>query len=113
MSETIEPSTLLVSAKTDSLTVRSRDGERLGHVQAYMVDKKTGKTSYAVLSLGGFLGMGKSFYPLPFSLLTYDPVDDAYLVTVDRRVLEGGRAGPTTRLSSIKPMPTGCRATTA
>lgn len=90
MTDPTEPNTLLVNAKTDGLPVRSRDGERLGHVHAYMVDKRSGQTSFAVLSLGGFLGMGKSFYPLPFSLLSYDPVDDAYLVTVDRRVLEGG-----------------------
>jgi hypothetical protein len=43
-----------------------------------------------VLSLGGFLGMGKSFYPVPFSLLQFDPVRDLYVITVDRRLLEGG-----------------------
>jgi len=43
-----------------------------------------------VLTIGGFLGMGKAFYPLPFALLDFDPISDAYVVTIDRRVLEGG-----------------------
>jgi hypothetical protein len=55
-----------------------------------MVDKRSGQTYYAILSLGGFLGMGKSFYPIPFSLLAYDVPNDHYVVTADRRLLEGG-----------------------
>jgi hypothetical protein len=90
MSDLPEDQSLLTSARTEGLEVRSRDGDRMGHVDAYMVDKRSGQVTYAVLSLGGFLGMGKSYYPLPFALLTYDPGEDGYLVNVDRRVLEGG-----------------------
>ena len=59
-------------------------------VFTFMINKRTGGVTYAVLSLGGFLGMGKSYYPLPFGLLSYDPVADGYIVTIDRRLLEGG-----------------------
>jgi hypothetical protein len=90
MSDTAETTSLLVTARVDGLKVRSRDGESLGHVQALMVEKGSGRTLYAVLSLGGFLGMGKSYYPLPFELIAYDPGTDDYVVTIDRRVLEGG-----------------------
>lgn len=55
-----------------------------------LLDKRSGRTSYAVLSIGGFLGINRSFYPLPFELLAYDAVEDGYVVTTDRRVLEGG-----------------------
>ncbi len=34
--------------------------------------------------------MGKAFYPRPFSLIRFDPANDTYVVTIDRRVLEGG-----------------------
>ena len=85
-----ETTSLLVNARTEGLKVRSRDGDSLGHVHSLMVDKRSGKTSYAVLSIGGFLGMNKSFYPLPFELITYDAVEDGYVVTADRRLLEGG-----------------------
>jgi hypothetical protein len=85
------PTLLLVQANiAHPPKVESRDGDAVGSVHAFMVHKGTGRTTHAVLSLGGFLGMGKSFYPLPFELLQYDPVRDAYVVTIDRRVLEGG-----------------------
>lgn len=90
MSDTA-PTLLLVQANlASSMKVDSRDGDHLGSVHALMVHKGTGRTTHAVLSLGGFLGMGKSFYPLPFELLSFDAVRDLYVVTIDRRMLEGG-----------------------
>ena len=73
-----------------TLKVVSRDGDSVGTVHALMVHKASGRTTHAVLSLGGFLGMGKSFYPVPFAHLAYDPAHDHYVVTIDRRMLEGG-----------------------
>lgn len=86
-----EPTQLLVQANlSGSMKVEGRDGDHLGAVHALMVHKGSGRTTHAVLSLGGFLGMGKSFYPLPFDLLQFDAVRDLYVVTIDRRLLEGG-----------------------
>lgn len=88
---TDQPTQILATATVDhSLKVETRDGAGVGTVHAYMVHKRSGRVTHAVLSLGGFLGMGKSYYPLPFSLLDYDPVRDAYVVTTDRKMLEGG-----------------------
>ena len=80
----------LVEAEVSELGVRSRDGDKLGHVKSFVVDKRTGRSVYAVLSLGGFLGLNKSFYPVPFNLLGYEATDDNYVITIDRRILEGG-----------------------
>lgn len=91
MSDPAAPTQLLVQANLAStMKVDSRDGDHLGAVHALMVHKKSGRTTHAVLSLGGFLGVGKSFYPLPFELLSFDAVRDRYVVTIDRRMLEGG-----------------------
>ncbi|WP_121116098.1 PRC-barrel domain-containing protein [Croceibacterium ferulae] len=90
MTANSEAALTLASAETSGLKVRSRDGDGLGHIKALMIDKRTGRSTYAVLSLGGFLGMNKSYYPVPFSLLDYDVTSDEYVVTIDRRVLEGG-----------------------
>jgi hypothetical protein len=88
---TTEPTRLLLqSSKADTMGVRSRDGEKVGTLHTLMINKRSGQALYAVLTIGGFLGMGKAFYPLPFSLLSFDPVNDTYVVTIDRRVLEGG-----------------------
>lgn len=91
MTTSPEPTQLLIqSNKVDAMAVKTRDGDKLGYVHALMVSKRSGQTLYAVLTIGGFLGMGKAYYPLPFGLLAFDPVSDSYLVTIDRRVLEGG-----------------------
>ena len=81
---------LATATLTDTLKIESRDGGAIGSVHAFMVHKGSGRTTHAVLALGGFLGMGKSYYPLPFALLHYDAVSDLYVVTVDKRMLEGG-----------------------
>lgn len=91
MSQPDTPTQLLIqSNKADQMTVKSRDGEKIGSVYSFMINKRSGEALYAVLTIGGFLGMGKAYYPLPFQLLDYDPTNDSYQVTIDRRVLEGG-----------------------
>ena len=91
MSDTPEPAPLLVRATlAPEMKVESRDGDGVGTVHALMCHKGSGRVTHAVLSLGGFLGMGKSFYAIPFELLRYDQVRDLYVVTIDRRLLEGG-----------------------
>ena len=53
---------LLVQANVaHSLKVESRDGDQVGSVYALMVHKGTGRSTHAVLSLGGFLGMGERY----------------------------------------------------
>ncbi|MDB5695088.1 MAG: photosystem reaction center subunit [Sphingomonas bacterium] len=85
------PTLLLVQANaTHSPRVETRDGSSVGSVYSYMIHKGSGRATHAVLSLGGFLGMGKSFYPVPFALLQFDPVRDLYVVTVDATLLKGG-----------------------
>jgi hypothetical protein len=91
MSTTDAPTQLLAQAALSAtLKVESRDGDLTGTVYAFLIHKNSGRVTHAVLSLGGFLGVGKSYYPLPFPLLQFDPVRDRYVVTIDRRVLEGG-----------------------
>jgi hypothetical protein len=47
-------------------------GTRGQTVQRVMIDKISGKIAYAVVSFGGFLGMGEEHYPMPWSKLDYD-----------------------------------------
>jgi hypothetical protein len=83
-------SLLVASNKVDDLKVEGRDGEHLGYVHSLMLNKGTGAATYAIVALGGFLGVGRSYYPLPFQLLRYDRPTDRYVVTIDKRLLEGG-----------------------
>ena len=43
-----------------------------------MNDKRTGRVGYAVMTFGGFLGLGADYYALPWSMLTYNEALDAY-----------------------------------
>jgi hypothetical protein len=54
-----------------------------------MLDKRTGKTEYAIMSFGGFLGIGDTYHPLPWTALTYDTAQGGYVVDIDRQRLEG------------------------
>lgn len=64
--------------------------EPFAPIHAFMINKRTGQAVYAILTIGGFLGLGKAYYPIPFRLLAFEPTTDSYVVTIDRRVLEGG-----------------------
>jgi hypothetical protein len=64
-------------------------GEHLGSVYNLMVDKISGQVAYAVMSFGGFLGMGESYHPLPWRVLKYDVRQNGYVVDLDQRRLDG------------------------
>ena len=83
-----ETDRLIASDKVAGTSVYDRNGERLGSIYNFMVDKASGQVAYAVMSFGGFLGLGERFYPLPWTALTYDPARGGYVVEVDRETLE-------------------------
>ncbi len=61
------PHPLIASDRVEGTAVRRPNGDMIGHIERLMIDKVTGKVSYAVLSFGGFLGMGSNL-PLPFAM---------------------------------------------
>lgn len=88
--ETDETNRLIASNKVEGTTVYDREGNKLGSVYNFMVDKRSGKVEYAVLSFGGFLGIGDEYHPLPWDQLTYDTDKGGYVVGLTREQLEGG-----------------------
>ena len=83
-----ETSGLIASNKVEGTPVYGRTGERLGSIYNFMVDKITGKVKYAVMSYGGFLGMGQHYFPLPWDILDYDVREGGYHVNMTERDLE-------------------------
>jgi sporulation protein YlmC with PRC-barrel domain len=67
-----ETSNLIGSDKVEGTTVYGADRKEIGSVERVMIDKRSGQVQYAVLSFGGFLGIGDDYYPLPWQSLTYD-----------------------------------------
>jgi hypothetical protein len=84
--ETVE---LISADKVEGTSVYNLVGENLGSIYRVMIDKRSGQVVYAVMSFGGFLGMGERYHPLPWSMLTYEPSQGGYVVDLDRDQLEG------------------------
>ncbi len=63
---------LIAASKVNGTTVYNTAGEKLGSVYDVMIDKRSGKAAYAIMSFGGFLSIGDSYHPLPWQSLTYD-----------------------------------------
>jgi hypothetical protein len=83
-----ETDRLIASNKVEGTAVYNRQGERLGTVHNFMVDKFSGHVAYAVMSFGGFLGMGESYHPLPWRVLDYDTRQGGFVIDLDRSRLE-------------------------
>src|SRR5689334_15665212 len=81
---------LISSSKVEGTAVYNRQGERLGTVSSFMVNKFTGQVAYAVMAFGGFLGMGQSCHPLPWRVLRYDTKVGGYVVDLDKDRLKEG-----------------------
>ncbi|HEY9552274.1 PRC-barrel domain-containing protein [Allosphingosinicella sp.] len=79
---------LISSRRVEGTPVYNRKDERLGAIHSVMIEKKSGKVAYAVLSFGGFLGMKEHVHPVPWEMLTYDVDMDAYLVDLTRDQLK-------------------------
>ncbi|HEX5471595.1 MAG TPA: PRC-barrel domain-containing protein [Lacipirellulaceae bacterium] len=84
-----ETAGLIGSDKVDGTNVYGTGDEKIGSIDRVMVGKKDGKVAYAVLSFGGFLGMGDDHYPIPWSQLTYDTRLGGYRTNISREQLEG------------------------
>lgn len=87
--ESRETFDLISADKVEGTAVYNRAGDRLGSVDKVMIDKLSGKVPYAVMSFGGFLGMGESYHPLPWNVLEYDTRMGGYVVDLDPETLKG------------------------
>lgn len=70
-------------------SVINNSGDDLGKIEAIMLDVTTGRIAYAVLSFGGFLGMGNKLFAIPWSSLTLDAEEKCFILNVSKETLEG------------------------
>jgi hypothetical protein len=84
----ITAGTLIAAGRVNGTNVYNTAGEKLGSVDDIMIDKVSGRAIYAVMSFGGFLGMGEKFHPLPWATLKYDAQKGGYVVNLDKKLLE-------------------------
>ena len=84
-----ETASLIGSDKVDGTAVYGMDQQRIGSIQRVMIDKISGKVAYAVMSFGGFLGIGEDYFPVPWSTLNYDTNLGGYRVNFTNDQLKG------------------------
>jgi len=63
--------------------------EDLGAIKEIMLDMRSGKVGYAVLSFGGFLGMGEKLFAVPWNALTLDTKKKRFVLNVEKDRLKG------------------------
>ena len=83
----MNPVTLSSSSITGDAVVNPQ-GEDLGKIEDIMLDVGAGRVSYAVLSFGGFLGMGDKLFALPWDALKLDTENHRFILDVPKERLE-------------------------
>lgn len=83
---------LISSSKVQGTEVYGPGGDHVGEIDHMMIERVSGRVVYAVMSFGGFLGMGKDFYPIPWNALKYDTTLDGYRTDITREQVEGAPA---------------------
>ncbi len=69
--------------------VYNQKDEDLGDIKEIMLNMRTGKISYAVLSYGGFLSLGEKLFAVPWEALRLDTENKRFVLNVDKDRLEG------------------------
>jgi len=72
------------SSRVRGTVVYNRAGERLGVIDDLVIGKRDGQVKYAIMSFGGFLGVGEEYYPVPWDMLSYDPAREGYVADLTK-----------------------------
>jgi hypothetical protein len=86
------PSSMVSSDDVNGTAVYSPTGDHLGEIDHLMIEKQSGQIAYAVMSFGGFLGIGSEHHPLPWKKLSYDTSLGGFVTDVTAEQLTGAPA---------------------
>jgi len=78
--------------KVIDTAVKDVEGNRIGEVKDIVLDKMSNNIMFAVVSFGGFLGIGEKYHPIPWDLLDYDEDFDAYVIGLTKDELKAAPA---------------------
>jgi hypothetical protein len=86
---TTHPNHQLISSEdVEGTEVYGPDRENIGQIDHLMIDKGSGRVAYAVMSFGGFLGVGHSHYPVPWGALTFDTTLGGFRTNITEQQLK-------------------------
>ena len=75
---------VMAASSLEGETVLNRQGETIGEIEEIMLDVKSGRVAYAVLAVGGFLGIGEKYFAVPWRALTLDADRKCFVLDVDK-----------------------------
>lgn len=79
---------ILSSSTITGKQVQNLSGENIGDIKDLMIDPKEGNVVYAVLSFGGFMGIGSKYFAIPIEALQFNGTDDSITLDVNKEKLE-------------------------
>ncbi len=79
----------LSSSTLSGTNLHNASGDNICKVEDLMINVTTGDVDYAVVSFGGFLGMGKKLFALPLQAFTLDTKDEKLIFNESKERLEG------------------------
>jgi hypothetical protein len=80
---------LIESDRVEGTAVYDPSGNDIGSIKRLMIDKMSGKVAYAVMSFGGFLGLGDEEHAIPWEKLDYDPALEGFQTDITEDQLRG------------------------
>jgi hypothetical protein len=83
---------LIESDRVEDTAVYGPREDKIGTIKRLMIEKMSGRVAYAVMSFGGFLGMGEEYHAVPWQKLTYDPRLGGYRTDITEDQLRGAPA---------------------
>jgi PRC-barrel domain len=83
---------LIESDRVEGTTIYDPSGNNIGSIKRLMIEKISGRVAYAVMSFGGFLGMGTEEHAVPWNKLTYDTNLGGYRTDITEQQLHGAPA---------------------
>lgn len=84
----VEKTFLMPATALSGEVVVNGTGETLGRIDSIMLDMNTGRIAYAVLSFGGFLGIGDKLFAIPWEALNMDLERDHFVLNADRALFK-------------------------
>lgn len=95
----------ICASKVIGTNVKDPRGQKIGEVEDVVLDKQSNSIVFAIVSFGGFLGIAEKYHPIPWSSLTYDEDENAYVVEYTKEQLQAAPAGSIEELTMDNALP--------
>lgn len=85
---TVEKYGVVSASKIIGEAVVNRENENLGKIHELVIDAHDGRLAYAVLSFGGFMGMGNKLFAMPWKAFEFSATENKLILNVDKEKLK-------------------------